>query len=92
MEDFGFNLCLLDEEEIPRAEAITKGIEQLEEIAAGLAAAGQSLRGCIMDIGFFPSPDTAMMSTTVSAGQCAKLGALGVDFEFTFYPSQAPAS
>jgi hypothetical protein len=91
MEDFGFNLSLLSDDDISRAEAIQEGIEQLEELAGELAAVGLSLQGCVMDIGLFPSPDTFMMSTTISASQCAKLAALGVDFEFTFYPSKSPA-
>ena len=88
MEDFGFNLSLISDEDLSRAEAISEGIGQLEGLAEDLAAIGQSLQGCVMDIGFFPSPDTFMMSTTLTAGQCAKLAALRVDFEFTFYPSQ----
>lgn len=90
MEDFGFNLCLLSDHDISRAEAIEESIEALEELAEELAAVGQSLHGCTMDIGLFPSRDTFAMSTTVTADQCAKFAALGVDFEFTVYSPSDP--
>lgn len=90
MENFGFNLCLLSDDDISRAGAIEESIEHLEELAENLTTSRQSLHGCIMDIGLFPSPDTFMMSTKVPASLCAKLAALGVDFEFTFYPPKYP--
>lgn len=92
MENFGFNLCLLSDDDTSRAEAIAESIEHLEELARDLATVGQSLHGCIMDIGIFPSPDTFTMSTKVPASLCAKLATLGIDFEFTFYPSKYPAT
>lgn len=90
MEDFGFNLSLLSDHDISRAEAIEESIEQLEELAVELAAVGQSLHGCTMDIGLFPSRDTFSMSTTLTADQCGKFAALGVDFEFTVYSPSDP--
>lgn len=90
MDDFGFNLCLVSDHDLSRAEAVAEGIEQLEEIAAELAATGHSLHGCVMDVGLSISPNVFSMSTKVTAEQCAKLAALGVDLEFTFYPPYDP--
>ena len=86
MEAFGFNLCLLSDHDISRAEAITESIAQLEELSDELAAVGHSLHGCTMDVGLFADPEVFMMSTTVTAAQCAKLAALGVDLELSLYP------
>ncbi len=87
MEDFGFNLCLLHDDDISRAEAIADGLDILEDLAGKLASAGHSLHGCTMDIGVFPPPETFNVCTGITVGQCAKLAALGVDFEVTVYPN-----
>jgi hypothetical protein len=88
--DFGFNLCLVSDHDISCAEAIEESMEALEELAGELAAVGQSLHGCTMDIGLFPSRDTFSMSTRLTAGQCAQFAALGVDFESTVYSPSDP--
>lgn len=87
MEDFGFNLCLLRDDDISRADAIAESIDIMEDLAGKLAPAGHSLHGCTMDIGVFPPPETFNVCTGITAGQCAKLAALGVDFEVTVYPN-----
>ena len=85
-EDFGFNICLVDKEESPVAECIQEAVHRMDDLAEKLAPLGHSLQGCTMDVGLFPGPETFLCSTLITATQCAKFAALGVNFEVTVYP------
>lgn len=87
-ESYGFNLCLAwEKDESLLVQCLEEALYELDDLNEGLAPIGHSLQGCSMDIGVFGDPDTFCRSVKLTAGQCAHLGKLGVDFEVSFYPS-----
>lgn len=92
-ETYGFNLCLAwEKDESLLVQCLEEALHELDDLNDGLAATGHSLQGCSIDIGVFGDPDTFCRSVKLSAGQCAYLGKLGVDFETSFYaPSPSKA-
>ncbi|WP_035603265.1 hypothetical protein [Haloferula sp. BvORR071] len=88
-ENFGFNLCLVDREG-PVGECLEEALRRFGELEQQLSALGQSLRGCVVDIGIFGDPAYFTRSVRLSASQCARWANLGVDFEVSFYPSSQP--
>jgi hypothetical protein len=92
-ETYGFNLCLVsDRDESLLTECLEEALYELDDLNEGLTSAGHSLQGCSMDIGVFGDPDTFCRSVKLTAGQCAYLGKLGVNFETSFYaPSTSQA-
>lgn len=86
-EDFGFNLCLVDSEEVPVGECLEDALQRVDELEKALSTLGQSLRGCTVDLGIFADSAEFTRTARLSASQSARLGNLGVDFEVSFYPS-----
>lgn len=86
--NFGFNLCLAwEKDEGLATQCLEEALHELDDLNDGLSAIGHSLHGCSVDIGVFGDPDTFVRSVRLTAGLCAHLGKLGVDFEASFYSS-----
>ena len=90
--NFGFNLCLANQEDLPVNECLQEALQRVDELESNLSPLGQSLRRCTVDIGIFEDPAYFTRSARLSSDQCARLGNLGVDFDVTFYPSSGPES
>lgn len=86
-ENFGFNLCIICDHDLPVGDCLEEALQEMEEIHEDLSALGLSLSGCSLDIGVMEDSEFFTRTVRLSVDQSLRLAHLGVDFEATFYPS-----
>lgn len=86
-EHHGFNLCLIDDKETPTNKCVEEAILDIEKLCGELGPLGPSLEGCEMDIGLMGYEDKFNIGVSVTASQCSRLSAAGVNLKkVTLYP------